>query len=193
MPPPRPSTTIVPSVTASAAPSVSEEPAPEPDPKWLARLEHGPLLGWGHHGERDVASTLSGLFLSTTTPDPAAVSLAAAVHATSLVVGESAGCGMTWKDVHLLAASPKVRAAAHAFLVRSAGGAKPSPWSNGVYAGERVRMKGSGTLPWDDGGLLGVVYRGDEVVLLRGFQFATGDADCPSLDDIWNKSLTRGP
>jgi hypothetical protein len=179
------------SATVSVVPSV-EPPKPEPDAKWLARFDHGPDLGWGHHLETDVATTLSTLFLDTSTPDPTSATLAATVHATSLVVGHAGPtCGMIWDDAPLLAASPKARAAAHAFLVRVAAGATPSPWSNGVYAGERVVLKPSGTVPWDDGGLFGVLFRGDEVLLLRGRTLTVGDSDCPSIGEIWNKTLKR--
>jgi hypothetical protein len=185
--------TSVVSASASVVPSVAAS-HPQPDAKWGARFDHAPDLGWGHSLETDVEKTLTALFVDATaaTPEPTAVSLAATVHATSLVVGQSVpGCGMEWTDAHLLTASPKARAAAHAFLVRVAAGAKPSPWSNGVYAGERVALKASGTVPWDDGGLFAVLFHADEMLLLRGRPFATGDADCPSLAETWNKTLTR--
>jgi len=187
-----------PSVLASVAPPpvVSAVPdAPSADPKLLARFAHGANLGWVHDGGRDVALTLTRTFLDSgaATPDPAAVALAAAVRETSVVTGSSTGCAQQWKDVHLVASSiTTAHLAAHAFVLRVGGAAKPSRWSNGRYAGERVARKGS-PVPWNDGGLFGVLLHGDELILIAGVEFATGDADCPSLDETWSMSLSRSP
>lgn len=192
--------TVVVTASASAPPVVVEPPPmpkdPEPDAKWLARFEHSPSFGFVHHPRTDVARTLTKLFIAAKakTPDATAVDFAATVRARSLVVGEALpGCGNDWTDAHLIVDSPdEARTAAHALLARvAAPGTEPTPWSNGFYSGERVSLKRSGRVSWDDGGLLGILFHGDEVVFLRAVQINNADGDCPDLAELWPKTLRK--